>query len=73
MQVAEFDRPALAAAAPTVAALSTAEDLPAHGRAVAVRVAVVDPAQLANETAGAGRTPGLRDTAGSRPAGEGGR
>jgi len=73
MQVAEFDRPALAAAAPTVAALSTAEDLPAHGRAVAVRVAVVDPAQLANETAGAGRTPRLRDTAGSRPAGEGGR
>jgi histidinol dehydrogenase len=39
MQVAEFDRSALAAAAPTVAALSRAEDLPAHGRAVAARVA----------------------------------
>ncbi len=38
MQVAEFDRAALAAAAPTVAALSAAEDLPGHGRAVAVRV-----------------------------------
>ncbi len=38
VQVAEFDRAALAAAAPTVAALSRAEDLPAHGRAVAVRV-----------------------------------
>jgi histidinol dehydrogenase len=39
MQVAEFDRAALAEAAPTVAALSRAEELPAHGRAVAVRVA----------------------------------
>jgi len=38
MQIAEFDRDALAAAAPTVAALAEAEDLPAHGRAVAVRV-----------------------------------
>jgi histidinol dehydrogenase len=38
MQVAEFDRSALAAAAPTVAALSRAEDLPAHGRAVAARM-----------------------------------
>jgi len=37
MQVAEFDQDALAAAAPTIAALSAAEDLPAHGRAVAVR------------------------------------
>ena len=39
MQVATFDRDALAAAAPTVAALSRAEDLPAHGRAVAARLA----------------------------------
>jgi histidinol dehydrogenase len=39
LQVAEFDRSALAAAAPTVAALSSAEELPAHGRAVAARVA----------------------------------
>ena len=38
MQVATFDRDALAAAAATVAALSTAEDLPAHGRAVAARL-----------------------------------
>jgi histidinol dehydrogenase len=38
VQVATFDRDALAAAAPTVAALSTAEDLPAHGRAVAARL-----------------------------------
>jgi histidinol dehydrogenase len=38
VQVAEFDRDALAAAAPTVAALSAAEDLPAHGRAVAARL-----------------------------------
>jgi histidinol dehydrogenase len=38
MQVAAFDRDALAAAAPTVAALSAAEDLPAHGRAVAARL-----------------------------------
>ncbi len=38
MQVAEFDRAALAAAAPAVAALSGAEELPAHGRAVAVRL-----------------------------------
>ena len=38
MQIAEFDRDALAAAAPTVAALSAAEDLPAHGRAVAARL-----------------------------------
>lgn len=38
MQVAEFDRSALAAAAPTVAALSRAEDLPAHGNAVAGRL-----------------------------------
>jgi len=38
MQVASFDRDALAAAAPTVAALSRAEDLPAHGRAVAARL-----------------------------------
>ena len=46
MQVASFDRDALAAAAPTVAALSLAEDLPAHGRAVAARL-----------TAPAGETP----------------
>jgi len=39
VQVAEFDRHALAAAAPTVAALARAEDLPAHGRAVQVRLA----------------------------------
>jgi histidinol dehydrogenase len=39
MQVATYDRAALAAAAPTVAALSAAEDLPAHGRAVAARLA----------------------------------
>jgi histidinol dehydrogenase len=39
VQVAEFDAAALAEAAPTVAALSAAEDLPAHGRAVQVRVA----------------------------------
>jgi histidinol dehydrogenase len=39
VQVAEYDRDALAAAAPTVAALSAAEDLPAHGRAVAARLA----------------------------------
>jgi histidinol dehydrogenase len=38
LQVAEFDRSALAAAAPTVAALSSAEELPGHGRAVAARV-----------------------------------
>ena len=38
MQVAEFDRDALAAAAPTVAALARAEGLPAHGRAVAARL-----------------------------------
>jgi histidinol dehydrogenase len=38
VQVAEFDRDALAAAAPTVAALSAAEHLPAHGRAVAARL-----------------------------------
>jgi histidinol dehydrogenase len=37
VQVATFDRDALAGAAPTVAALSAAEDLPAHGRAVAAR------------------------------------
>jgi histidinol dehydrogenase len=37
VQVAEFDRDALAAAAPTVAALAHAEGLPAHGRAVAAR------------------------------------
>jgi len=40
VQVAEFDRDALAAAAPTVAALARAEDLPAHGRAVQVRLGV---------------------------------
>jgi len=39
VQVAEFDRDALAAAAPTVAALARAEGLPAHGRAVAARLA----------------------------------
>jgi histidinol dehydrogenase len=38
VQVAEFDRDALATAAPTVAALSRAEGLPAHGRAVAARL-----------------------------------
>jgi histidinol dehydrogenase len=38
MQVVEFDRAALAAAAPTVAALAAAEGLPAHGRAVAARL-----------------------------------
>jgi histidinol dehydrogenase len=38
VQVAEFDREALAAAAPTVAALARAEGLPAHGRAVAARL-----------------------------------
>jgi len=38
VQVAEFDRDALAAAAPTVAALARAEGLPAHGRAVAARL-----------------------------------
>jgi histidinol dehydrogenase len=42
VQEVTFDRDALAAAAPTVAALSRAEDLPAHGRAVAVRVAEED-------------------------------
>jgi histidinol dehydrogenase len=42
VQVAEFDRDALAAAAPTVAALSAAEDLPAHGRAVAARLEAGD-------------------------------
>lgn len=38
VQVAEFDRDGLAAAAPTVAALARAEDLPAHARAVEVRL-----------------------------------
>jgi histidinol dehydrogenase len=38
VQEATFDRDALTAAAPTVAALSRAEDLPAHGRAVAARL-----------------------------------
>jgi histidinol dehydrogenase len=38
MQVAEYDREALAEAAPAVAALSLAEELPAHGRAVAARL-----------------------------------
>ena len=38
VQVAEFGRDALAAAAPTVAALARAENLPAHGRAVQVRL-----------------------------------
>ncbi|HJW63054.1 MAG TPA: histidinol dehydrogenase, partial [Actinomycetes bacterium] len=38
VQVAEFDRDALAEAAPVVAALSRAEGLPAHGRAVAARL-----------------------------------
>jgi histidinol-phosphate aminotransferase len=38
VQVAEFGRDALAAAAPTVAALARAEDLPGHGRAVQVRL-----------------------------------
>src|SRR6266540_757189 len=38
MQLAEFDRSALEAAAPTVAALARAEDLPAHARAVQVRL-----------------------------------
>jgi histidinol dehydrogenase len=38
MQVVEFDRDALAAAAPTVAALAAAEGLPAHARAVAARL-----------------------------------
>jgi histidinol dehydrogenase len=38
MQVVEFDRAALAEAAPTVAALAAAEGLPAHGRAVAARL-----------------------------------
>src|SRR6266540_5702639 len=44
MQVAEFERGALAEAAPTVAALSRAEELPAHGRAVAARVGSADGA-----------------------------
>jgi histidinol dehydrogenase len=38
VQEATYDRDALATAAPTVAALSRAEDLPAHGRAVAARL-----------------------------------
>jgi histidinol dehydrogenase len=38
VQVAEFDREALAAAAPTVTALAGAEGLPAHGRAVTARL-----------------------------------
>jgi histidinol dehydrogenase len=38
VQVATYDRDALAGAAPTVAALSRAEDLPAHGRAVSARL-----------------------------------
>jgi histidinol dehydrogenase len=38
VQVVEFDRDALAGAAPTVAALARAEGLPAHGRAVAARL-----------------------------------
>jgi histidinol dehydrogenase len=44
MQVARFDRAALAEAAPTVAALSRAEDLPAHGLAVAARLPEVGEA-----------------------------
>ena len=42
VQVAEFDRDALAAAAPTVAALAEAEGLPAHGRAVAARLGALE-------------------------------
>jgi histidinol dehydrogenase len=42
VQVVEFDRDALAGAAPTVAALARAEGLPAHGRAVAARLAARD-------------------------------
>jgi histidinol dehydrogenase len=38
VQVAEFDRDALATAAPTVTALAGAEGLPAHGRAVTARL-----------------------------------
>jgi histidinol dehydrogenase len=44
MQVAQFERGALAEAAPAVAALSRAEELPAHGRAVAARVGSADGA-----------------------------
>jgi histidinol dehydrogenase len=42
VQVAEFDREALAAAAPTVTALAAAEGLPAHGRAVTARLSPPD-------------------------------
>jgi histidinol dehydrogenase len=49
VQVAEFDQAALAAAAPTIAALSAAEDLPAHGRAVQVRLDAGPLADAPNE------------------------
>jgi histidinol dehydrogenase len=38
MQLVEYDEAALIAVAPHVLALSSAEDLPAHGAAVAVRL-----------------------------------
>jgi histidinol dehydrogenase len=57
VQVAEFDRAALAAAAPTVAALASAEQLPAHGRAVQVRLDGTGPARPAATPATA-RQPG---------------
>jgi histidinol dehydrogenase len=44
MQLVEYNLDALSAVAPHVLALSAAEDLPAHGAAVAVRVPVSDPA-----------------------------
>jgi histidinol dehydrogenase len=54
VQVAEFDRDALAAAAPTVAALARAERLPAHGRAVQIRLdgATLTPVRATPATEG---------------------
>ena len=55
VQVAEFDRDALVAAAPTVAALARAENLPAHGRAVQVRVDGAAPPRAAGAAHGSAR------------------
>ncbi len=70
VQVVEYDRPALTAIAGAVAALSDAENLPAHGEAVAIRLGTGSDATAFDPEPGRGAERAATE-AGASPVGAG--
>jgi histidinol-phosphate aminotransferase len=66
VQVVEYDRPALAEVAGPIGTLSAAENLPAHGEAVAIRLAGTD----SGAAPGAGTDPGPTEASAASPSGD---